>query len=215
MTSFREDRPRRRHPLPADVHRLDPGGVPGRPGPRRPELHHRPRGRPAGRASGAIFELVNVFALHRLRRRRVLGRQAGPRGPRDRLPGDAAVRGARSSRSASSASFAVTSLRQQAAAGGGRGGLRPGRRARSSTSAHWAIVIGRNMAAFNALMLGTALYRARLVPRAIPALGLIGAPHPHHLRHRHDARPHRTRAPLFHAIAVLPFFIWELASVSG
>ena len=38
------------------------------------------------------------------------------------------------------------------------------------------MVIGGNMAAFNALMLGTALYKARLVPRAIPALGIVGAP---------------------------------------
>ena len=34
----------------------------------------------------------------------------------------------------------------------------------------------RLMPALNALMFGTLLYRARLVPRAIPALGLIGAP---------------------------------------
>ena len=66
------------------------------------------------------------------------------------------------------------------------------------------------MAPFNALMLGTALYRARLVPRWMPALGIIGAPilisfvignilgvaHP---------------GTLFHTVAVLPFFVWELA----
>lgn len=32
------------------------------------------------------------------------------------------------------------------------------------------------MAAVNALMLGTVLFRARLVPRVIPAIGLVGAP---------------------------------------
>ncbi len=74
---------------------------------------------------------------------------------------------------------------------------------------NWAQLIGSNMAPFNALMLGTALYRARLVPRAIPALGLVGSPlliafvignilgvaHP---------------GTAFHAVAVMPFFIWEL-----
>ncbi len=32
------------------------------------------------------------------------------------------------------------------------------------------------MPGFNALLLGYVLYRSRLVPRAIPAMGLIGAP---------------------------------------
>jgi uncharacterized protein DUF4386 len=41
----------------------------------------------------------------------------------------------------------------------------------------WTFVLGQSlMAAVNALMLATLLYRSRLVPRAIPALGLIGAP---------------------------------------
>ena len=38
----------------------------------------------------------------------------------------------------------------------------------------WSFVIGTGMAALNALMLATLMYRSRLVPRAIPALGLIG-----------------------------------------
>jgi hypothetical protein len=38
----------------------------------------------------------------------------------------------------------------------------------------WSFIIGTGMAAANALMLGTLMYRSRLVPRAIPALGLIG-----------------------------------------
>ncbi len=32
------------------------------------------------------------------------------------------------------------------------------------------------MPAINAILLGTLLYRSRLVPRALPVLGLIGAP---------------------------------------
>lgn len=37
-------------------------------------------------------------------------------------------------------------------------------------------LLGPGMAAANALLLGTLMYRSRLVPRAIPLMGLIGAP---------------------------------------
>ena len=40
----------------------------------------------------------------------------------------------------------------------------------------WTFIIGPGMAGMNALMLATLMYRSRLVPRIIPALGLIGAP---------------------------------------
>ena len=40
----------------------------------------------------------------------------------------------------------------------------------------WTFMIGPGMAGLNALLLGTLMYRSRLVPRAIPMLGLIGAP---------------------------------------
>jgi hypothetical protein len=41
----------------------------------------------------------------------------------------------------------------------------------------WTFVLGQSlMPAVNALLLGTLLYRSRLVPRALPLLGLIGAP---------------------------------------
>jgi len=71
-------------------------------------------------------------------------------------------------------------------------------------------VLGTGIPALNALLLGWLMYRSRLVPRAIPALGLIGA-------------------PLFtswiigyilgiteggtawHAIGVAPIFFWELS----
>ena len=74
---------------------------------------------------------------------------------------------------------------------------------------NWAQVIGGNMAWLNALMLGTALYRARLVPRAIPALGIVGAPL---LATFVAGKILGLTEPgtLFHAIAVLPFFVWEL-----
>ncbi|MGC4105231.1 MAG: DUF4386 domain-containing protein [Thermomicrobiales bacterium] len=46
------------------------------------------------------------------------------------------------------------------------------------TAVHdWAFLLGPAvMAAVNALLLGSVLYRGNLVPRAIPALGLIGGP---------------------------------------
>ncbi len=41
----------------------------------------------------------------------------------------------------------------------------------------WTFLFGPGlMPIFNAVLLGTLLYRARLVPRVIPAMGLIGAP---------------------------------------
>ncbi|MET0190282.1 MAG: DUF4386 domain-containing protein [Pseudonocardia sediminis] len=41
----------------------------------------------------------------------------------------------------------------------------------------WSFVLGQSlMPVVNALLLGTLMYRSRLVPRAIPVLGLIGAP---------------------------------------
>ena len=66
------------------------------------------------------------------------------------------------------------------------------------------------MPAINALLLGTLLYRSRLVPRALPILGLIGAP----LLLTADI------ATLFGAIgqsskvaalAALPIAVWELS----
>ena len=42
---------------------------------------------------------------------------------------------------------------------------------------NWTFLLGQSlMPAINALLLGTLLYQSRLVPRALPILGLIGAP---------------------------------------
>ncbi len=42
---------------------------------------------------------------------------------------------------------------------------------------NWTFLLGQSlMPAINALLLGTLLYRSRLVPRIIPVMGLIGAP---------------------------------------
>ena len=40
----------------------------------------------------------------------------------------------------------------------------------------WSLLLGPGMAIANALLLGTLMYRSRLVPRVIPVMGLVGAP---------------------------------------
>ena len=105
--------------------------------------------------------------------------------------------------------LSILTLRQQVAAGTDGQTLVPVA-AGFAAVRDWAMAIGANMAPFNALMLATALYRARLVPRAIPALGLVGAPIligfviGMILGVAHPGTP-------FHVVAVMPFFIWELA----
>jgi Domain of unknown function (DUF4386) len=104
--------------------------------------------------------------------------------------------------------LAVISLRQQGAATGNAESFVPVGNALVAVR-DWAMTIGPNMAAFNALMLGTALYRARLVPRAIPALGIVGAPI---LITFVIGNILGLTGPgtLFQLVAVMPFFIWEL-----
>src|ERR1700740_2746565 len=42
---------------------------------------------------------------------------------------------------------------------------------------NWTFLLGQSlMPGINALLLGSLLYRSRLVPRVLPVLGLIGAP---------------------------------------
>ncbi|MGH2475042.1 MAG: DUF4386 domain-containing protein [Candidatus Limnocylindrales bacterium] len=104
--------------------------------------------------------------------------------------------------------LAVISLRQQGAAAGDAETLVTAAGALIAIR-HWSMIIGPNMAAFNALMLGTALYRGGLVPRGIPALGIIGAPI---LISYVIGNILGLTGPgtLFQGIAVMPFFIWEL-----
>jgi hypothetical protein len=105
--------------------------------------------------------------------------------------------------------LSILTLRQQVAAGADGQTLVPVA-AGFAAVRNWAMAIGANMAPFNALMLGTALYRARLVPRAIPALGLVGAPILIAFVIGLILGVAQAGTP-FHAIAVMPFFIWELA----
>lgn len=103
----------------------------------------------------------------------------------------------------------VVTLRQAGAASGGAEALVPVGQALVAAR-DWTAVIGPGMASLNALMFGTLLYRSRLVPRAIPALGIVGAP-------LFIAFVIGTMLGVtgpgtaFHSIAVFPFFFWELA----
>jgi hypothetical protein len=105
--------------------------------------------------------------------------------------------------------LSIITLHQQVAAGADGGALVPVAAALVAVR-NWAIVIGSNMAPFNALMLGTALYRARLVPRWMPALGLVGAPILITFVIGMILGVAQVGTP-FHVVAVLPFFVWELA----
>jgi hypothetical protein len=74
----------------------------------------------------------------------------------------------------------------------------------------WTFVLGTGVPALNAFLLGTLMYRSGLVPRAIPVLGLIGAPlftswiigYIFGITDGGSA---------WHAIAVAPIFFWELS----
>jgi hypothetical protein len=75
----------------------------------------------------------------------------------------------------------------------------------------WTFLLGPNlMAGLNALLLGTLMYRSRLVPRLIPTTGLIGgvlllADTTGILLGSHDL------GSVWHLIAVAPIFCWELS----
>ena len=75
----------------------------------------------------------------------------------------------------------------------------------------WTFLLGPIlMAALNALMFGTLLYRGRLVPRAIPAIGLVGAPVAIAFVIA-TTLGFSEQGSTFQGIAGAPFFIWELA----
>lgn len=72
--------------------------------------------------------------------------------------------------------LAVVSLRQPGATGAEADSLVIAGRSLVAVR-DWTFLLGPGvMPAFNALLLGTLLYRSRLVPRVIPTIGLIGAP---------------------------------------
>jgi hypothetical protein len=73
-----------------------------------------------------------------------------------------------------------------------------------------AFVLGTGIPALNAALLGWLMYRSRLVPRAIPALGLIGAPLFTSWLVSYVLGI-TEGGTTWHAIGVAPIFIWELA----
>jgi hypothetical protein len=74
---------------------------------------------------------------------------------------------------------------------------------------NWTFTIGPSlMPALNALLLGTLLYRSRLVPRLIPAVGLIGFPLQLSVA---ILTIFGINITIFSLIALVPIFFWELA----
>ena len=75
----------------------------------------------------------------------------------------------------------------------------------------WTFLLGPGlMAGFNALLLGSLMYRSGLVPRIIPVLGLIGAPLLLTSVVAAFFGLHDLTSPT-HMIAVLPIACWELS----
>jgi hypothetical protein len=75
----------------------------------------------------------------------------------------------------------------------------------------WTFLLGPNlMAALNALLLGTLMYRSRLVPRLIPTVGLIGG-----VLLLADVTAiffgSYDLGAVWHGIAAAPIFFWELS----
>jgi len=74
---------------------------------------------------------------------------------------------------------------------------------------NWTFTIGPSlMPALNALLLGTIMYRSRLVPRLIPAAGLVGFPLQLSAAILTIFGINNT---IWQGIAVAPIFFWELA----
>jgi hypothetical protein len=108
--------------------------------------------------------------------------------------------------------FAVVTLRQDVA---GAAGADDGSLVAVGTSFvavyEWTFVFGPNvMAAANALLLGTLMYRSGLVPRAIPLVGLVGAPLLLASTIGVVFGTHGVDGGL-HPIAAAPIAVWELS----
>jgi hypothetical protein len=76
---------------------------------------------------------------------------------------------------------------------------------------NWTFLLGPNlMAALNAMLLGTLMYRSRLVPRLIPTIGLIGG-----VLLLADVTAiffgSYGLGTVWHGIAAAPIFVWELS----
>ena len=74
----------------------------------------------------------------------------------------------------------------------------------------WSFVIGTGVPALNAVILGTLLYQSGLVPRAIPAVGLVGAATFGSWVIGYILGVAETGTP-WHSVGLAPIFFWELA----
>jgi len=75
----------------------------------------------------------------------------------------------------------------------------------------WTFLFGPGfMASFNAVLLGTLLYRSGLVPRAIPMMGLIGAPLLFAANFA-TLLGHNEQTSAISMLATLPIAAWELS----
>ena len=170
-----EDRPRRRHPLPRDLRRVDRVCDARRTGPQRSFLRSWPAPAPTSRSASR-----QSWSSSTSSRSSAAG---SPSSRSCRRVHEGLAVGYLATRLFEGAVItmsvvgllSIITIHKQVAAGADGPALVPVAAALVAVR-NWAIVIGSNMAPFNALMLGTALYRARLVPRALPALGLVGAP---------------------------------------
>jgi len=78
------------------------------------------------------------------------------------------------------------------------------------TVRNWTFVLGTGVPALNAVLLGWIMYRSRLVPRAIPVIGLIGAPLFTSWIIGYILGVTESGSA-WHAIGVAPIFVWELS----
>jgi hypothetical protein len=105
--------------------------------------------------------------------------------------------------------LSVVTLRQPGATGAEAASLVTTGRALVGVH-NWAFLLAQSlMPAFNALLLGTVLYRSRLVPRILPVMGLIGAP----MLLASTIATHFGLVEQYSAIAgvtTIPIFVWEL-----
>jgi hypothetical protein len=105
--------------------------------------------------------------------------------------------------------LSIVTLQQPGASGAEASVLVPIQHALVSVR-DWSFALGTGVPALNAVLLGWLMFRSQLVPRAIPVLGLIGAPLfaswvVGYILGISDG------GSAWHAIAVAPIFIWELS----
>jgi hypothetical protein len=108
--------------------------------------------------------------------------------------------------------LSVVTLRQNLAATAGADGTSLVAVGQSLVAVrNWTFLLGPNlMAALNAMLLGTLMYRSRLVPRLIPTVGLIGG-----VLLLADVAAiffgSYGLGAVWHGIAAAPIFAWELS----